>query len=174
MRRREDCAGLAYPSCPKCNSDQIMRYGITRATRQQRFRCKLCRAQWTPGYQIQSRVRGPQGTFLPCDKVSVPVAEKDSGIEAGLYLERMPLPGGPVDLEKNLPILERRVRACQLTANIKEELLQIACLDVLERRGSCESVKLRISKAKKAVLVYGMGSDHPAYRLHNGQAWLQA
>lgn len=206
MRRQRDCAGLVYPACPKCASDQVARRGLTPTTRRQRFRCKDCRYVWTPGRRphksenykaavpiapiengaihealltiLIDEFHSLQSGPYACDDNTAALVNCEAALyhlrrrprdrtQAGLYLERI---GGPDEIQENLAILERRVRARTPDADIRDELLQMACLDVLDGGWTCESVRLQFEKARRNARGNRVkGSDHPMYRLHNGQ-----
>lgn len=162
---------ISYPSkCPHCESQTIIRKGLGR--NKQRYGCCSCGrtfGSYGPdrfdfnfmcyrcgGGDIQDR--GPRQT----------------GGRTGYCLacKRKFVQGGKGDLQFHHLLLRCRVDALPISSEFKAEMLQQAMLDVLEGRGYCWTVELDTKAAFKATRgEYGQqGSDHPMYRMHNGQS----
>jgi len=81
--------------------------------------------------------------------------------------------GGLKDLQKYHLLLEKRIIDTGLPPDVQAEVLQMAAEDVLIGKGYCWTVELRLKEAWYNTRgEYGQrGSDHPVFRLEQGQKY---
>lgn len=173
---RAKASGIEYPrACPHCKNTEVIRAGVARDA--QRFRCRAC-----------DRTFGQSAKALPirwrlmchrCGSFDTHNAGpgKSGGRQGYCHLCRLRFTqGGREELDRNGLLLKMRIEMLRLPKDVAAEMQQQAYLDVLEGKGYCWSVELCTPDAWKNTRgEYGeAGSDHPMYRLHNGQAPIEA
>lgn len=174
LRCAEMKARLARPAaeCPRCQSKDTMKKGRSSIGKQMHW-CRDCsrhfigKMKWVP--------RGTDNGLMcfRCGGYNVfGQGSKNHNGRAGYCRDcrRYFTQGGREDYERYHLLLEMRVKALRLPSDVSAELLQAAVVDVLSGKGYCWTVDLCVTEAFAAARGdYGLGSDHPMYRLQNGQ-----
>lgn len=177
LRRANTIPDAGYPACPHCkHSAGTIRAGHAKGI--QRYRCVTCRRTFS-GPSVVVRLE-------PCDydlicyhcgsKDAARIGRGHSKSRTGRLAlchtcGRKFVQGGLHDLQRCHLVLEDRISRTGLPADVGAEVLQMAYTDVLEGKGYCWSVDLRVKEAwfNTRGEYRQMGSDHPEYRKHNGQ-----
>lgn len=162
------------PLCPRCNSDQVKRAGF--ANGRQQYKCHDCTRRFMgQGF----RLVGPktESVTLMCfrcgstDVKSLGISPVSGRTGLCRPCKHRFIQGGRNELAKYHLLLEKRVADLKLPKDVAAEALQLAFKDVIEGKGYCWTVEIRHKDAWKAVRgEFGQrGSDHPEFRLQNGQ-----
>lgn len=156
-----------YPLCPQCDGTNIIRRGKPHGY--QAYRCKDCRRNFMgKGFRLNLQpvpiLRCYRCGGTDCDSLGFSV---DSGRTA--YCKRCLrrfTQGGRNELARYHLVLEKRIAALGLPADVQSELLQTAYVDVLRGEGYCWNVALRAGPAWKSARgeFLETGSEHPVYR----------
>lgn len=168
-----------YPACPRCaNSLSIhtIRAGVIKGI--QRYRCQLCRSTFS-GPTVVARLPKQDYKMLcyRCGSLNTKRRSRSSNesrtgmIADCLSCNKSFVQGGMRDLQKYHLLLEKRIAEVKLPLDIAEEVLQQAVKDVLEGKGYCWTVELKISDAWKNCRgdYRQYGSDHPVFREQQGR-----
>ena len=173
LGRRPGCRTHAfeYPLCPRCDSGNVKRAGFADGI--QRFRCLDCRRTFSG---VISNIRElPAQVPLICHRCGgydvQPIAS-GKGRGRCRVCNKLFTQGGPRELDRNRALLMMRVDALEAPDDVRAAVLVQACLDVLEGRGYCWTVELRLKDAWGEVAGgYGResGQYHPVYRAAVGE-----
>lgn len=170
-----------FPLCPDCDgatSVNTIRAGFARNI--QRFRCRLCRRTFSgPTVLIKLEPYDYEMVCYHCGNNDVNrIGKGYSKSRTGRMgfcnkCKRRFVQGGLKDLQKYHLLLEKRIIDVGLPTDVEAEVLQLAAEDVLIGKGYCWSVKLRLKEAWYNTRgEYGQrGSDHPVFRLEQGQKY---
>jgi len=142
-------ASLGYPPCPQCEQHNAKKNGFNRG--KQRYQCRVCGAKFIETSDIEREAI--LGTCFRCgrDDCRTWSAGKCRRLGFCESCERTFTHGGSEDFERYHLLLKQRCRQEQLPADIEAEILQMATVDVLEGRGYCWNVELKIRDAWRAV-----------------------
>ena len=141
----------SLPLCPHCESTQVQRNGFRNEA--QRYYCKNCNR----GFIGNAR----QYNHIPmqchrCGGRKIVNTGRNRGIQRGYCQEcrRSFCQGGRRELDLNMRfVLIPRIVALRLAPDLASEVLQHACQDVLQGRGYCATVALKVSESR--TVVYG-------------------
>lgn len=162
-------------ACPRCDGENTTRKGIAASGKQMHF-CRDCDRYFT-GSVVNRSARESVNSGLMCywcgSADCIHQGSPASGGKSG-HCQRCRkyfTQGGRLDLERYHLLLSDRIARLNLPADVALELFQTASLDVLTGAGYCWTVHLNVKRAWKTSRgEFGQrGSDHPVYRMHNGQ-----
>lgn len=166
------------PECPRCQGTQVKRAGLARG--RQVYHCHDCNRKFMGrGFRLLGpTTETPKLLCYRCGNTDTknlgPAA--DSG-RTGFcpQCDKRFIQGGRNELAKYHLLLEKRVKDLKLPKDVEAEAVQMAFRDVIEGKGYCWTVELRKADAFKAARgEYGQrGSDHPEFRKHQGQKYVE-
>lgn len=168
---RRDAIRAAMPLCKKCDSAQIVRAGVDKGV--QRYRCKDCGVSFAGAPLKLHLVRCGQLLCFRCGGVNCQGKgyNYQRGTRIGYCLDCRQYfrQGGRPDLQQyHLCLLERCKQAADGNDELATALFGLAAEDVLDGKGYCWNVELRIKDARKEMYAdkeyrsHPRGSDHIA------------